>query len=93
MVFHFGHNDYTKGGTMKTLSLKVPESLLEKLDSIARKKGKSRSALLREAIETVIAGENHISDGTCLDLAKDLAGCGNGPEDLSFNTSRIGRLR
>ncbi len=74
---------------MKTLSLKVPESLLEKLDSKARKRGKSRSALLREAIETVIAGENHIPDGSCLDLAKDLAGCVNGPEDLSFNKRRM----
>ncbi|MBW1855254.1 MAG: ribbon-helix-helix protein, CopG family [Deltaproteobacteria bacterium] len=70
---------------MKTLSLKLSESLLEKLDSTARRRGESRSALLREAIETVIEGENQISDGSCLDLAKDLAGCVNGPEDLSFN--------
>ena len=74
---------------MKTLSFKLPESLLEKLDSTARKRGESRSALLREAIETVLEGENHISDGTCLDLAKDLAGCVCGPEDLSFNKSRM----
>ena len=72
---------------MKTLSLKLPESLLEKLDSTARKRGESRSALLREAIETVIEGEKHISEGSCLDLAKDLAGCVNAPEDLSFNKS------
>ena len=74
---------------MKTLSLKLPESLLEKLDSTARKRGESRSALLREAIETVLEGENHISDGSCLDLAKDLAGCVSGPEDLSINKSRM----
>jgi len=47
---------------MKTLSLKLPESLLEKLDSAARKRGESRSALLREAIETIIVGEgSHFS--------------------------------
>ena len=74
---------------MKTLSLKLPESLLEKLDSTAKKRGESRSALLREAIEAVVEGENHIRDGSCLDLAKDLAGCVNGPEDLSFNKSRM----
>ena len=74
---------------MKTLSLKLPESLLEKLDSAARKRGESRSALLREAIETVITGENYIQDGSCLDLAKDLAGCAQGPEDLSFNKKRM----
>jgi len=74
---------------MKTLSLKLPESLLEKLDSAARKRGESRSALLREAIETVIGGESYIQDGSCLDLAKDLAGCVKGPEDLSFNKKRM----
>jgi metal-responsive CopG/Arc/MetJ family transcriptional regulator len=74
---------------MKTLSLKLPESLLEKLDSTAKRRGESRSALLREAIETVIEGESHIQDGTCLELAKDLAGCVSGPEDLSFNKSRM----
>ena len=70
---------------MKTLSLKLPESLLEKLDSAARKRGESRSALLREAIEAVIGGESHIQDSSCLDLEQDLAGCVEGPEDLSFN--------
>jgi predicted transcriptional regulator len=74
---------------MKTLSLKVPESLLEKLDSAARKRGESRSSLLREAIQTVIGGEGYIQDGSCLDLAKDLAGCVKGPEDLSFNKKRM----
>jgi len=39
---------------------------------------------LREAIETIIAGEGRLQDGSCLDLAKDLAGCVKGPEDLSF---------
>ncbi len=68
---------------MKTLSLKLPESLFEKLDSVARKRGESRSALLRDAIETVLEGESHIGEGSCLDLAKDLAGCVRGPEDLS----------
>jgi len=75
---------------MRTLSLKVPESLLEKLDSAARKRGESRSALLREAIEMVIGGESYIRDGSCLDLAKDLAGYVSGPEDLSFNKKRMG---
>ncbi len=74
---------------MKSLSLKVPESLLEKLDSAARKRGESRSALLREAIEKVIGRENYIQDGSCLDLAKDLAGYVKGPEDLSFNKKRM----
>ena len=74
---------------MKTLSLKIPESLLERLDAAARKRGESRSALLREAIEMILSGKDHIQDGSCLDLAKDIAGCIKGPEDLSFNKRRM----
>ena len=74
---------------MKILSLKLPESLLERLDSTARKRGESRSALLREAIEMIIEGESHTREGSCLDLAKDLAGCVKGPEDLSYNKRQM----
>ncbi len=74
---------------MKTLSLKLPESLFAKLTSTARERGESRSALVREAIETFIGGDNHISKGSCLDLSKDLVGCVKGPADLSFNKKRM----
>ena len=74
---------------MKTLSLKIPESLLERLDSTAIKKGESRSTLLREAIEMVINKENNLQAESCLDLSKDLAGSVTGPEDLSFNKHRM----
>jgi len=74
---------------MKTLSLKLPESLLAKLTSTARERGESRSALVREAIETFIAGDNHVPKGSCLDLSKDLVGCVKGPADLSFDKKRM----
>ena len=74
---------------MKTLSLKLPESLLVKLTSMARERGENRSALLREAIETFIAGDNHTPKGSCLDLAKDLVGCVKGPIDLSFQKKHM----
>jgi hypothetical protein len=74
---------------MKTLSLKLPESLFAKLTSAAGKRGESRSVLVREAIETYITGDNHAPEGSCLDLAKDLVGCVNGPVDLSFNKKRM----
>ena len=70
---------------MKTLSLKLPEALLAKLDIMARNRGENRSTVLRETIETAVSDEIHLGNGSCLDLAKDLAGCVNGPEDLSFN--------
>ena len=74
---------------MKTLSVKLPEALLQQLDSAAKKRGESRSSLLREAIETVVSEDKHIRKGSCLDLAEDLAGCVEGPEDLSFNKTRM----
>ncbi len=74
---------------MKTLSLKLSESLLVNLDSMARERGESRSALLREAIETFIAGDLHAPKGSCLDLAKDLVGSVKGPVDLSFHQKHM----
>ena len=63
---------------MKTLSIKIQEALLEKLDSVARKRGETRSIILREAIESIVDTENQIQKGSCLDLANDLAGTING---------------
>lgn len=74
---------------MKTISLKMPEALFEKLDSSARERGETKSALLRELIETITAGGKKTGDGSCLDIAKDLAGCIKGAEDLSFNKKRM----
>ena len=74
---------------MKTLSLKLPEKLIERLNSAAEKRGESRSALIREAIENSMAGEGQIPKGSCLDLAGDLAGCIDGPKDLSYNKKRM----
>jgi metal-responsive CopG/Arc/MetJ family transcriptional regulator len=74
---------------MKTISLKLPEALFEKLDSTARERGESKSALLREVIETVVTGRKKIGDGSCLDIAKDLAGCIKGAKDLSYNKKRM----
>ena len=74
---------------MKTLSLKLPESLFAKLTSTARERGENRSVLMREAIEAFIKEDNKSPKGSCLDLAKDLAGCVDGPVDLSFNQKHM----
>jgi len=74
---------------MKTLSLKLPEILFEQITSIARARGESRSALVRKAIEYLITGNHHQQEGSCLDLANDLAGSVNGPKDLSFNKKHL----
>ena len=74
---------------MKTLSLKLPESLLATLTFMARERGENRSALVREAIESFITGVNHAPKGSCLDLAKNLVGCVKGSVDLSFNKKHM----
>ncbi len=44
----------------------------------------SKSALVREALEAYIRNEKKPLPGSCLELAKDLVGCVEGPPDLSF---------
>lgn len=73
---------------MKTISLKIPEALFEKLESTARERGESKSALLRELVQMTIV-EKKNGDGSCLDLAKDLAGCVHEAKDLSFDKKRM----
>ncbi len=70
---------------MKTISLKLTESLDEKLAAVAAKRGASKSALVREALKTYIQNEKSSRPGSCLELAKDLFGSVEGPPDLSFH--------
>jgi len=71
---------------MKTISLKLPERLLRRLESAARERGESKSELVRTALEQMLngagTGKGPVS---ALDLAGDLVGCGEGPGDLSTN--------
>lgn len=73
---------------MKTLTVKVPEKLELKLREIAARRGESKSALIRAALETLADGA--VSDPrSCLELAGDLAGCTTGPQDLSHNKKHL----
>jgi metal-responsive CopG/Arc/MetJ family transcriptional regulator len=73
---------------MKTISLKMPEAFFEKFESTARERGESKSALLRELVQMTVVGKKN-GEGSCLDLAKDLAGCVIEDKDLSFNKKRM----
>ena len=70
---------------MKTLTVKVPEALDIKLTAVAKKRNESKSALLRAALEHIVASGDEIASSSCLDLAKDLVGSVDGPADLSTN--------
>lgn len=71
---------------MKTISLKLPESLHAKLERVAKQRGLNKSALVRGAIEQYISGRIPTTKPvSALELAGDLVGCLEGPGDLSTN--------
>jgi len=74
---------------MKTVSLKLTEGLERKLATKARKRGTTKSDLIRQALRVYFASEDDPTPGSCLDLAADLFGCVEGPPDLSSNKERL----
>jgi hypothetical protein len=74
---------------MKTVSLKLPDSLDAKLTTMAKRKGETKSVIVRQALERLYAREASSQPATCLDLARDLCGIVEGPEDLSTNKEHM----
>mgnify|MGYP003384932584 CR=1 FL=1 len=70
---------------MHTLTVKVPPGLHAKLTALARKRRSTKSAVVREAIERIIAAPEGARAMTAFDLVADLAGSVEGPSDLSTN--------
>lgn len=76
---------------MKTIAIKLSDDLLAEIQDTARKRGETRSAVMREVLEDYFSGKKHQITGSCLDLAQDLAGCVQGPSDLSTNSAHMDR--
>ena len=77
---------------MPTISLKVPESLDRDLSALAARRGVSKSSLMRDAISELMAREQFTQPSTAgsfAALAGDLAGCVDGPEDLSTHEDHL----
>jgi len=74
---------------MKTLSVKVPEDLDLKLTAVAAKRGKTKSSLIRAALDHLVKSIEGVTPNSCLDLAKDLIGSVEGPSDLSYNNKHL----
>ena len=71
---------------MKTFSLKLPPNLSAKLNRLAKKRGQSKSEVVREALEQFFnGGRTAQRPMSALELAGDLVGCVQGPGDLSTN--------
>ncbi len=74
---------------MRAVSLKLPDPLHEQLAATARRLGKSKSTVVREALEAHLNGETARIRGSSLDLVENLAGCLQGPKDLSTNKRHL----
>ncbi|HEY1758028.1 MAG TPA: CopG family transcriptional regulator [Bryobacteraceae bacterium] len=71
---------------MQTISLKLPEDLLDHLNNEAKARGVTKSWLVRESLEKALRKQSRSDAGSCYDLARDLAGTVKGlPEDLAEN--------
>ena len=71
---------------MDTLTLKVPKTLKTQLDSYAKKKGLSKSEIVRIALLEFFSKDDSRFTGSFLDLSEDLAGSIEAPSDLSINS-------
>lgn len=77
---------------MRTLSMRVPEALDHDLEELAQRRGVSKSALIRDAMVELVSGERDSGGapaGSFLAAAEDLAGCVDGPEDLSYDKDHL----
>lgn len=70
---------------MNTLTLKIPDSIKEKLKNYSKRKGISRSEIVRKALLEYFNSDDLEKKGTFYDLADDLAGSVKGSPDLSTN--------
>ena len=71
--------------TMTTVSLKLPDPLAVRLAETARQKSMSKSALIRDALETYLRSDDAVGKDSALSRAADVRGMLSGPEDLSVN--------
>ena len=76
---------------MTPISLKVPRRLALDLEvsEAARRRGVSRSALIREALEAFLRAERADEPVSALTMTTDLAGTLSGPADLSVNPDHM----
>ena len=70
---------------MTTVSLKMPDPLAAELAATARRRGMSKSALIREALTAYLGRLGAEQPGSALSRVADLEGLICGPEDLSVN--------
>jgi predicted transcriptional regulator len=74
---------------MKTVCLRLPEAVADRLAAMARKRGQSKSAVLRAILDTSLTEADPAAEGSCLEMAAALAGSIEGPPDLSADKRHL----
>ena len=69
----------------RAITVKLSTRLAASLSARARSQHKTQSAVVREALEHHLAEGDDAKEPSFLELAQDLAGCLEGPADLSSN--------
>ena len=72
-------------GLMTTVSLKLPDRLAVRLAATARQESMSKSALIRDALESYLRSNEAVRKDSALSRAADVRGMLSGPKDLSVN--------
>ena len=70
---------------METISLKVPASLSARLTQTAQRQNRSKSEVIRDAVDIYLRSEAGGTTESALNGIEDLVGIFEGPEDLSTN--------
>ena len=68
---------------MKTVTVKLPDSLDAKVAALASRRGETKSEVIREALDALCANAENNASASCLHLAGNLAGSLEGPRNLS----------
>ena len=74
---------------MTTMTVKMPEKLSLRLRAEATERGMNCSELIRQTVENLLQSADQPAAGTCLNLARDLAGCLDGARDLATNPEHM----
>ena len=74
---------------MRTVSLKIPESLDTRLEAVARKRGWTKSEVVRRAVARYLPAGDLPDGSSFLERAGTLIGCLEGPPDLSTNARHL----
>ena len=84
-------SDCQRGNTedkpVRTVTIKLPDSLARRLEQTVARRGATQSEVIRQALEAHLAAP---SVGSCVELVGDLAGSlRGGAPDLSSNRRRL----